>query len=950
MLVDNALEQVELAKIRAFAYLLLSSAVSPNAKRLTTIANLFKNALTAGRACLRANMLDLADKITQNEAIIETLISKRREMDGEPDAALSCVIEYYCLRILLEWKRKRSDLTDYYYKRMSELGFVLQETEIEKTIDLFYEIGRESLSRNDSVDIDNAVKWLDRAQRMLDTKDYFQVFAGSELRLNVMHSLGEYIDNTNRVRLLTIEVQALIRLPEKLHAEKIQSLLRELKSEYGPKLPILLLSLEVICAQPDHYESDSFGLQLQEIIRSVHLIDTNHRLVMHYIHKLNSQSHSHALTCIKAYILQRLNPEDMSEWKDQTILSYITIISENQTICSTAELQNLEQDLTQFAETSKSELHPSAAQAAHVLIWKMIRENDTDDTRSSAMIWCQIGLHHIFASAGEAANGKLERQLISYHLLVSNNGLAHQMLEQMSFIQKNNRSSRYLAYCVALRSGNDADAQSCLNTITNGQGENDQLLFACVGESVKYGKPLNTAHLLQRIFDKQLQASTTGSDLDLGALLQYTTSMLLQAISDCPSDRCPDQEVLARICYTFKHATRLAEKQDANSKARSRSRINVGWFEKYGFQLAKAHMNIWPRRFLIDLLYHCEHLSNLQKITPMETLLKEDNKKHLCESMFIHGVLYASEARNVSASYSVEDLPESSYDSKSKPKTSECQSVLYRNVFTMFTNLQRQFASGKAVDDDRSESIKSQLHVLIPLAFEALLFLNVNAYVSNETAFDEVSVSQFLNTANELELPVASYALLADTLLAFACDDSKAGGLRVPSITAARLLGKIIQAIRESHVYNIEQAARWIRCVAQLIFEDIDATLAGSCTETPPKTGQSLNMLDSIVQQATSLANTTPNHPTYEANSAASRVPGMSNNNSQQYPVEELHWLATRMWNMAIDFHGIRQNDAAQKWAGKAVQAAEVMMNKDGNMTRFVGQLKDNIKNLGWII
>lgn len=189
--VDNTPEQAELAKLRVFAYLLLSSAVSRNAKRLTATINLYKNALIAARACLRANMLDLADKVMQNEASIEILINKRREMQEEPDTSLPCVIEFYCLRILLDWKRKRSDLTDYWYKRMTELAFDLQEFEIERIVDLFYEIGRDSLSRNNSTDIANAVKWLERAQCMLDRKDYYQVSAGSEPRFNVMHSLGE---------------------------------------------------------------------------------------------------------------------------------------------------------------------------------------------------------------------------------------------------------------------------------------------------------------------------------------------------------------------------------------------------------------------------------------------------------------------------------------------------------------------------------------------------------------------------------------------------------------------------------------------------------------------------------------------------------------------------------------------------------------------------------------
>lgn len=68
------------------------------------------------------------------------------------------------------------------------------------------------------------------------------------------------------------------------------------------------------------------------------------------------------------YILQRLIPEEIIEWKEQMIVGYVAMISENQGAHSMAGLQSLEQDLTQFAEASRSELSPSAAQAAHVLI------------------------------------------------------------------------------------------------------------------------------------------------------------------------------------------------------------------------------------------------------------------------------------------------------------------------------------------------------------------------------------------------------------------------------------------------------------------------------------------------------------------------------------------------------------------------------------------------------
>lgn len=578
----------------------------------------------------------------------------------------------------------------------------------------------------------------------------------------------------------------------------------------------------------------------------------------------------------------------------------------------------------------------------------MIRETDTENTRSLAMSWCQIGLHGIFASAGEAGNGKLERQLISYHLLVSNVGLAHQMLENMTFMQKNNRSSRYLAYCVAIRTGNDADAQSCLNTITNGQGENDKLLFACIGESIKYGRLLNTACLALRLLEKQLQDQSL--DLDLGVLLQYTAAMFLQVVARWPSGQALGQEIPSRLCSIFKHATRFHGSHNAAAGHSSWPKFNVGWFQKSSFNLASTYAKTWPRRYIIDVLDCCRQLCEPQDGVLTDIILTKENSDRLHGALFMQAVLYTSEARALSVSYSIEDLPESSYDGRSKPKTSECRVVLYRNVFRIFTTLRKRFTDTKSFDADSSKTLKPQLHVLIPLAFEALLFLNVNLYSSVEASFDELSIRQYLQTVNDLEPPMASYAVLADTLLEFAANNGDRGGLRLPALAAARLLSKIIQALREAQSYNTTQAARWIRCVAQLLFEDIDELVGKSETKEPPKTTQHLSMLDCVTQQAINLAKAAPIHSKQEANVGAQRAIDATNKDLHQYPEEEVQWLATKLWNMAIDFHGIAQHETAKVWAHKAVQMAEVVAEHGGSMAGFVDQLKHNIRSLGWDI
>jgi len=549
------------------------------------------------------------------------------------------------------------------------------------------------------------------------------------------------------------------------------------------------------------------------------------------------------------------------------------------------------------------------------------------------MLWCQIGLHRIFEMAGEISIGKLERQLVSYHMLVGNTSLAHQMLDQMSFTQRNNKYSRYLAYCVAVRSGNEEEARSCLNTIINGQGDMDQLLFACIGESIKCGKSSDAARLLQRVIDKQVQSPSL--DIDLVALLKYTIKALLEAIANQRPNGERNEELLARLCAIFNHVVKQQDKPVKASKLRRpAASFDTEWFERKSFEIACTYAKLWPAKYIIDLLQYSIQLCFPRGGAPLEVALSRERRTRLRDAAFMQAILYATDARTMSASASVEDLPQTSYDSRFRPKTSECRLVLRRQVFKIFTTLQEQYQSQPVHGKDEKELTQGQLQTLVPLAFEALLFMNAHAYLTDETAFDEISVKQFLGTVNELESSAATYALLADTVLAFACGEPDAcpqlNGLQIPSISAARLLGQIIQALRQLQEFSIEQTARWIRCIIQLVIEDIMKVMPNARME------QSLTMLQFVVEQAMDLAKSSP---LVHADDDI-RVESDPN---QGYPHEEVEWITTKLFNMAIDLYAAGDRKLAQEWASQAIDVGDLLLDINRGLSQL---LRDKTKEL----
>lgn len=186
---DDQNDQADAARFRAFACLILTSIVASKTRNFTAVLNLFSNILVTGKACLKAKLVDLAEKILRSEVATTVLDMDKAEEFESCDTPPS-LVEYYCLRGILDWKRGRLDLTDHWYKLSGEARVQLKEQDVEKIADLCYEIGLDCLSKGNEGAASSAVVWLGRALAMLDHQCHQHFFAGSDLRLSIMHRLG----------------------------------------------------------------------------------------------------------------------------------------------------------------------------------------------------------------------------------------------------------------------------------------------------------------------------------------------------------------------------------------------------------------------------------------------------------------------------------------------------------------------------------------------------------------------------------------------------------------------------------------------------------------------------------------------------------------------------------------------------------------------------------------
>lgn len=168
----------------------------------------------------------------------------------------------------------------------------------EKLADVLYEMGRDIARKKD---FPMAVKWLDRAQAIIDTRDLDQLTRDAlELRTAIMQA----------------HVTALINLETNEGFMKADSLIQSLQSEMGSTMVVLVLKLELLTkALAEIFDSDAYATILSQIIAcfsqkvlAMDLVgqspgDPEFRLIMHHIGKLHDKSTSLGCAVLDDFIL-----------------------------------------------------------------------------------------------------------------------------------------------------------------------------------------------------------------------------------------------------------------------------------------------------------------------------------------------------------------------------------------------------------------------------------------------------------------------------------------------------------------------------------------------------------------------------------------------------------------------------------------------------------------------
>jgi hypothetical protein len=213
----------------------------------------------------------------------------------------------------------------------------------------------------------------------------------------------------------------------------------------------------------------------------------------------------------------------------------------------------------------------------------------------------------------------------------------------------------------------------------------------------------------------------------------------------------------------------------------------------------------------------------------------------------------------------------------------------------------------------------------MPSVLEAVLFMDSES----SSVGTPLTAYSLFDHARDLAAPAKTFAQFADLVIsATIAQDAEPGHVKsLPVSIASRLLGKIINAIRDQVDYDVLRAARWIRCVIQMILDSRSRPEATDLISemVEKQEGESLDIVESVINEALALAQSAADQTTSLDSRGTSQPPRGQQDFKQCYPSDELHWLSAALFNLAVDFYIDEKPVKAEKWTRIAVELADAL-------------------------
>ncbi|KAL2381760.1 hypothetical protein RJZ90_003678 [Blastomyces dermatitidis] len=322
------------------------------------------------------DQLSLCLSVLGKAAAREEALSRRNQDNDTPDGSIcKSSAEYYILRMALSCRQNQIDIAEHMFSKIDIAYIGRDPTMAERLAEALYDIGKSMLNRGEHA---LAATWLQRSYDALPQHEDGRLGRdGRELRLAVL--LGR--------------VRANMLLQQEDGEAIVASLLDLLEQEYGNRLPVIFLNLDVIskASSPD---SQRYYEKLCHAVRTIPATESNFEMLVSYISRVMIIK-----TC--------LTPE-----KDSSIC---TSAKQMETTLPelAAGLDSVSATVDKLMQSLRKPLGEEAAQASLILQWKKANIAYEHKDYDIAEQWCLLAQHKIFENAGAANKAKICRYSVS---------------------------------------------------------------------------------------------------------------------------------------------------------------------------------------------------------------------------------------------------------------------------------------------------------------------------------------------------------------------------------------------------------------------------------------------------------------------------------------------------------------------------------------------------------
>ncbi|CAM1510467.1 Fc.00g008020.m01.CDS01 [Cosmosporella sp. VM-42] len=537
----------------------------------TDVVYMMNMALTVARLCIEDSDLDGARLALHKVA---EYIERLKEVPGDNMGLRGRLqAEYLTMRTALSWKEDRLDVAEHMYSKTDTLRNNLDASSAEHMADALQHIGSDLSSRGD---FGMALKWLRRAYELINGQDLERLSAeGLELRLAICHDL----------------VQAMLGVGSPECVQEANDLVAFVESEIGDKPVVLHWRLEILQKSPGEiFDTEAYASILRRMIRSIDFSDTLFSFLLHHIKELRERNSRLAIGLLDELLLTRVLQSNNAEWVGKTLVRrvWMSTMDSDSSTGATDLMILLRRIPAEFCDL----LHPDATGAAHSLVWKKLDASYVKKQFKSAELWCQIALHPIFSSCGEANQGKFGRKLILCAIGSNELDVARAAFHSMPESIQNDALTRYLMFKASLIGwDHELGCQSIEHLSKSGDRARSQnMLYACIREAQQVGDKLCTLAALKAVVENY--DSGTSLAANFPSILRCTIKLihLIEGKEDEMSIQ--SHGFVEDTCRIFEKGAEYAKSDPRDDQGNKLFTVpELEWFRKnaYNIGVTKCH-------------------------------------------------------------------------------------------------------------------------------------------------------------------------------------------------------------------------------------------------------------------------------------------------------------------------------------------------------------------------